>query len=296
MLRPALRLPCFFLPGLFLLVPALRAAEPERPDLIAFLDTSFARNRNLIEHRLGPRYDSLCRKLGVQDTAESNRRALFRLLYLHGLLTTADAVDCRIGGALASTYMWHWVSPNPRHALRRLPDSTPLVKLRPPAGYGRYKTWADVDRLPALYLGDLFAEQPRYWHPVCGTIKTFGWCSEREMAAGILYQALGLRAKIKQEGIHVWSEVLLDLRDRNGSSRRCRVILDHTFDFVDGRAYKGGLQDWTADLGDGAQVAWYNKVAHSPEELRKVREIRVTPAASLRLYTEINAWMGIIER
>jgi hypothetical protein len=153
-----------------------------------------------------------------------------------------------------------------------------------------------VDRLPALYLGDLFTYPPRYAHPRCGEVKTFGWCSEREMAAGVLFRAMGHRAKIKQEGPHVWTEVLLDLRDDLGRSRPTVLSLDHTFDAVDAWPLKGSVESWARDFGDGAQVGWYNKVARSAEELRKVREIRVSREASLRFYVAVNAWMGIIER
>lgn len=147
-----------------------RAEDPRQASqsLLDFLDTSFSRNRHLIENHLGPRYQGLCKALGIPDTVAANRRALLPLLYRHGLLTTTEAVDCRTGGALGTSYLWHWVTPNPRHALRRLPDSAPLIRLPPPPGFAKYKSWADVDRLPALYLGDLAAERARYWHPLCG--------------------------------------------------------------------------------------------------------------------------------
>lgn len=281
---------------LSLLVPSLRAAEPPLPTLPDFLDTAFARRAGGIEARLAPLYDSLCRKLRIPGAAEHNRRLLFPLLFRHSLFTTTDAVDCRHGGILSTTYLWHWVSPNPRHALRRLPDSTPLAGLPPPPGYGKYKSWADVDRLPALYLGDLFAYPPRYWHPRCGEVKTFGWCSEREMAAGVLLQAMKHRSKIKQEGVHVWTEVLLQMEGPDRHPRPAVLSLDHTFDLVDAWPLAGSAEAWASGFGDGAQVGWYNKLARSPEELRKVREIRVSREVSLRFYTEVDAWMGIIER
>lgn len=273
-----------------LCLPALPGRGAEGVPISAFLDTAFVNNRPGIETRLAPRYASLCRALGVPDTAALNRDALMPLLFLHALLTTRDAVDCRTGGILATTYLWHWVSPNPRHALRRLPDSALLTRLPPPPGYGKYKSWADVDRLPALYLGDLFGYPARYWHPACGEIRTFGWCSEREMAFGALMASRGIRFKIKQEGIHVWTEVLLDLRRKDGKARPSVVALDHTFDTVEGWPLKGAAAAWARDFGDGAQVGWYNQVAHSREQVRKVQALVVEPGAGIRIHERIRSW------
>lgn len=288
---------------LVLLLPAFAArgdsgdrpvpADPSLPD---FLDTLYARRGQGPATPLEPRYRALCRSLGIPSGSEANRRALQPLLFRHALLTTTDAVDCRHGGILWTTYLWHWTSPNPRHGLRRLPDSTLLAKLPPPPGYGRYKTWADVDRLPSLYLGDLAAEKEGYWHPRCGEVLTFGWCSEREMAASLLWAAGGYRVKIKQEGIHVWSEVLLDLAGPDGRARPSVIALDHTFDTVEGRPLRGTPEAWASDFGSGAQVAWYNRMARSPEEIRKVEAITVSRGASLRIYTQVDAWRGIVER
>lgn len=288
-------LSCFSL-CLCLSLGALPVRSAEGVPLMTFLDTAFVNHRAGIETMLAPRYATLCRSLGVSDTAAAHRDALMPLLFLHALLTTQDAVDCRIGGILATTYLWHWTTPNPRHALRRLPDSALLSRLPPPPGYGKYKSWADVDRLPALYLGDLFTYPARYWHPVCGTLWTFGWCSEREMAFGALMAARGIRFKIKQEGIHVWTEILLDLRGPVGKLRPSVVALDHTFDTVEGWRLNGSAAAWAADYGDGAQVAWYNKTARSPEEVRKVKGLVVERGASIRIHKEILAWQGIIER
>jgi hypothetical protein len=268
------------------------APAPASVPLVEFLRSAYLKNESAAEARLGPRYRALCKSLSVPDTLEANRKALLPLLFLHGLLTTSDAVDCRRGGAFGTAYMWHWVSPNPRHALRRLPDSTLLTGLPPPPGFGKYKSWADVDRLPSLYLGDLATEHARYLHPVCGELQAFGWCSEREMAFGALLAVQGIKGKIKQEGIHVWTEVLFDLIGSDGNPRPSVVAFDNTFDSVEAWLLRGSRTAWAKDFGDGTQVGWYNRVAGSAAERDKVKAIPIGPEAGRRMTFQIQAWLG----
>ena len=56
--------------------------------------------------------------------------------------------------------------------------------------------------------------------PCAARCSTFGWCSEREMAFGALMAELGVSTKIKQEGIHVWSEMLVSPRRRRRRGAR----------------------------------------------------------------------------
>ena len=276
---------------LFFLIP-LAARPLHGKSLVEFLQSAYADNTNGAKALLGPRYRALCKSLGVPDSSAANREALMPLLFQHGLLTTDDAVDCRRGGAFGTVYLWHWVSPNPRHALRRLPDSTLLTRLPPPPGFAKYKSWADVDRLPSLYLGDLATEHPHYLHPLCGAFQTFGWCSEREMAFGTLLSAQGVKGKIKQEGIHVWTEVLFDLTGADGKPRTGVVAFDNTFDTVEGWPLEGTRAAWAKDFGDGTQVGWYNRVAGSAAEIEKVKAIQAGPEAARRMTFQIQGWLG----
>lgn len=274
----------WFLAAVFACGPAPAASLPD------FLRSAYATHATVVAGRLSPRLASLCAAAGVPDTSAANRRALLPVLFLHGLLTTTDAVDGRRGGAFGTAYFWHWVTPNPRHSLRRLPDSAWLAKLPPPPGFARYRSWADVDRLPELYLGDLATEAPRYWHRRYGTLQTFGWCSEREMAFGALLAAWGLKGKIKQEGIHVWTEVVFDLVDSRGRIRPVAVAFDNTFDTVEAWPLAVPRARWAKDFGDGAQVAWYNQVAASEGQAAKVKAIAVGPEAAKRMTVQIAAW------
>jgi hypothetical protein len=284
---PSSAIPIFTAGLVLFLAPPSRAAT-----LVEFLRIAYSNNAVSVETHLGPRYRALCKSLGVPDTLAANRDVLLPFLFQHGLLTTGDAVDCRRGGGFGTAYMWHWTSPNPRHALRRLPDSTPLIRLPPPKGFAKYKSWADVDRLPSLYLGDLAEERARYHHPLCGDLYTFGWCSEREMAFGALLAAQGVKGKIKQEGIHVWTEVVFDLMGPEGKPRPSVVAFDHTFDTVEGWPLRGARAAWAKDQGDGAQVGWYNRTAGSASEVGKVKAIVVGPEAARRMTHQIQAWLG----
>ena len=66
-------------------------------------------------------------------------------------------------------------------------------------GYKKYKSAADADRRPYLYLKDLVSKKNKYYHPECSGFYTFGWCSEREMAFNCLLAIMGYKCKIKQE-------------------------------------------------------------------------------------------------
>ena len=185
------------------------------------------------------------------------------------------------------------MDPNPRHFLLHLPDSAKLIAMKPPRGFEKYKSFADIDRLPSLYLADAVAPQPAYFHPLCGEMYTFGWCSEREMAFNTLLSLLGYDCKIKQQGIHVWTEMLLK-PTASDTSRTLRVLsFDNTFNKVGFRKLREAYQAWKGDVGNGAQVKWYNSVAHSTMQLNAVKSIEVKDPARQRIEQEILLWLGI---
>ena len=152
--------------------------------------------------------------------------------FFHQLPTGSGAADGARGGYLGIPYFWHWIEPNPRHEIIILPDSVLLSTLSPPASYERYQSFADIDRLPALYLGDLVSEVPKYSHPICGAFFSFGWCSEREMAYVVLMRALGYPGKVKQSGIHTRSALWCSFRHVEGHTVILEAHVDNTFDQV----------------------------------------------------------------
>lgn len=229
-------------------------------------------------------YQEVCRKLNLAPENETNKATFATITLVHDLMTGTSARDCSSGGILHIPYFWHWIKPNPRHSIRHLPDSLLLTKLKPPSGYGQYKTFADVDRRPALFLSDMVSAEPGYYHPDCGSFYTFGWCSEREMAFSCLMKVLGYRSKIVQSGIHTWSVVLLAMTKTDGTESPFEVFVDNTFDMVNwGQHSDRNDRTWESDFGAGTQIEWYNSIASSEAEVDKVRQVEVPETSADRI-------------
>jgi hypothetical protein len=228
--------------------------------------------------------DSRC-SAEIED--DRRQRDLCRLWALQQMLTTTSARDGAVGGAFRLPYFWHWVEPNPRLQIVRLPERVTLAELPPPAGYQRYQSFGHIDRRPALYLGDLAADQPRYHHPEVGDFSSFGWCSEREMAYCALAVTWGYEVKIVQRGIHVVSRVRL-----SETAPATEVIIDTTFDMIRLTRTEAALADWRDDVGEGRMVRWYNQVCHDPEELEQVGELPVSASARQRLIEQADSYFN----
>lgn len=222
-------------------------------------------------------FSRFCSAHGVDSADTTNRHDFFRLWFLHDLFTTDGAFDCARGGFLRIPYFWHWVEPNPRHSIFSLPDSISLTSRNPASPYQRYASVADIDRVPALYLGDLVAEEPGYFHPDCGSFFTFGWCSEREMAYTALMTTWGYPAKIWQSGIHTYSVVWCEFKRTSGTTVNLAAEVDNTFDSVTWREIPEGIEAdrWIDETGSGAQIDWYNQKARSREQIDALRAIPV---------------------
>jgi hypothetical protein len=154
---------------------------------------------------------------------------------------------------------------------------------------------ADIDRIPALYLGDLVSEKPGYLHPDCGTFFTFGWCSEREMAFTALFTAWGYPAKIWQSGIHTYSVVWCEFRTTSGSTVNLAAEVDTTFDSVTWREVPQGTQPdrWLEETGSGAQIDWYNRKARSQEQIDALQTIQVGAEARDRFRRLVRKGMSV---
>lgn len=259
--------------------------------LLPFLDRLFADHRISIARKLSQDEPSasLLSRLSPEDSA--SRERILEVLFLHRLLTTSAPIDGARGGILESVYFWHWVKPNPRHRIRMLPDSGLLVEAKPHPAHPSYRSWADMDRTPDLFLADLVADTPRYFHPDFGTFYTFGWCSEREMAFTLLLTRMGYTAKIKFKGNHVWTEVLIEGARLDGSTKNGILRIDNTFDQVG----LGGLDKprsaWLADVGPGNDVVRMNANAKSPEQIRRVENLDLNHPAMDRMEERVSRWL-----
>lgn len=260
-------------------------------NLPRFMGKLYSDNKAEIDAILMKTYTEGMAQVDANPENDQNKSKVIPLIFYHLLFTCTDATDCTRGGILEIPYFWHWVSPNPRHELLFVPSSEPLVKTEPPEGYRKYKSYADVDRTPSLYLSNLVSDSALFYHPRCGDVYTFGWCSEREMAFSCLMSLLGYEVKIKQEGIHVWSETLLEIRCEVGTERVIMKI-DNTFNTVSFGKLGVSEKVWKSDFGNGTQVKWYNQKALSSKELDKVKNIETSKAAEKRISGKVKVWMN----
>jgi len=236
-------------------------------------------------------FSTFCSSFGLDSSDATNQHTFFRIHFLHDLLTTVSASDCARGGFLQIPYFWHWIEPNPRHAIIWLPDSLQLSTLKPPSTYNRYATRADIDRVPALFLGDLVAEAPRYSHPECGIFYSFGWCSEREMSFTALITSWGYNGKIWQAGIHTHSIVWCEFKRPDEMSIVLAANVDNTFDSLTWEAVPESteLSRWLQNIGTGAQIAWYNQKARSPGQIEALKNTLVGESVKARIQQLVRA-------
>ncbi len=235
--------------------------------LVSFLTQEAAAHRARLEQHFGAPLKAHLNEVGVDATLCDT---LLLPLFLHKLLTTSDAIDGVRSGILQVPYFWHWCTPNPRHALLYRPTGAPLQSVKPPAGFSKYKSYADVDRTPRLYLANLFADSALFESPEHGQFYSFGWCSEREMSYALLMRLLGYECKVYQEGIHVWSELLI----QRGTARVI-VRVDNTFESFSVAPLAVSAAAWRKDLGKGAQVGWYNRKVQGQAEQAVVKALVV---------------------
>jgi hypothetical protein len=211
-----------------------------------------------------------------------------QLWAIQQMLTTTSASDGAVGGAFRTAYFWHWIEPNPRLSIVKLPENIQLGKLPPPEAFQRYKSHAYVDRTPVLYLADLAADKPGYSHPSVGEFATFGWCSEREMALCALLTTWGLKTKIHQTGIHVTTRVWMA-----GKSRPMELVLDTTFNYAQlVETDHTDLEAWSGDIGQGTDIAHYNRVCRDEDLHDQLTNIPVSAGARRRLTSQAKSYFN----
>ncbi len=256
-----------------------------------FFSQLYIKHSDKIDSIYNDYYQQTCDEMGIEVENEKNQKKIIRLFFYNKLFTSDGASDCTTGGILNIPYFWHWVEPNPRHQIIFKPKSKLLRLIPPPNGFKRYKSYADVDRLPRLYLSDLVSESPKFCHPSCGCFFTFGWCSEREMAFTLLLTILGYDCKVKQVGIHVWSEICLRLVGKKKKNKAVIVKIDNTMNSVVFLDAEADYVKWEKDFGNGTHVKWYNLNAHSVSEISAVKSIKISKSTKKRIENLVNGWI-----
>lgn len=225
-------------------------------------------------------------KLAPKDS--SNRNHYFTLKILHELFTCGASTNGSRGDILNIPYFWHHVVPNPRHKIHFTKNHKLLKEVYPPKEFSSCASYADIDRTPALFLCDLFEENPKYFTPECDTFSTFGWCSEREMAFVCLLDLLHFKGKTVARGGHAWSEFIVPFNTIDQKTIHLNIKIDNTFNTVEHQIIKEDeFSEWEKYLGNTLECKWYNEMAHSKVEQQKISRFKTSQKAMNRIEQEI---------
>lgn len=222
-------------------------------------------------------FEDFCSENGLSDSDSINQKKFYTIKMLHELFTSKTASNGSKGEILNVPYYWHWTTPNPRYQITVKKTNQKLNTIKPPKEFAKYKSYADIDRTPYLFLSEMLSAKPLY-SSSDGEFSTFGWCSEREMAFVCLMESLGFRGQVITSGNHSWSEFIVPF-SKNGVATLYRFKIDNTFDGLEWQSITAQrVETWSKQTFPG-QGNWYNKTAHSTSEKQKVSAFIVSAEA-----------------
>ena len=104
-----------------------------------------------------------------------------------------------------------------------------------------------------------------------------------------LIDLLGYKGKLRQSGVHTYSELWCEFETATGNELVLSARVDNTFDSVSWRPVSAytGLDSWLQDIGTGTQIAWYNQMERSPSQLEALRTTPVTGEARERILGQV---------
>lgn len=255
----------------------------ENTSAVDFFNQLVKNHQNDFQRKFPAAYPEFLRVNNLKDHV-SNQNLFFKLFILHKLFTSRGAYNGARGEILNIPYFWHWVTPNPRHSIQSLKHKAPLNTVKPPKAFGRYNSYADIDRTPGLFLQEWFSEDPLYYTPENDTFNTFGWCSEREMAFVCLLEIMGFKGKVVAKGNHSWTELFVEAVDSDGNSKVLIATVDNTFDELRFEEKENlNVDVWYAKVGEHRLQKWYNQKARSLAEKNEVKNIK----GSIAVYSGI---------
>lgn len=222
-----------------------------------------------------------------------NFQSFYTFQILHKLFTSRSDSDCSKGQILDIPYFWHWIDPNPRFNIRFTSNGQLLKDTKPPAEFSSYRSFAEIDRTPFLFLSDLVSDSSKYYTINCDTFSTFGWCSEREMAFVALMSLLNFEGYVEYMGNHTCSVFLLPMKNISDSISYMRVTVDNTFDQLHFQPLNtNDLNEFKSELPYLKTTNWYNKMAHSKTELNQIKNFIVSEKAQQRINSKILKFVG----
>jgi hypothetical protein len=213
-----------------------------------------------------------------------NVKCFYTISFLHKFFTCQNAINGSRGKIINIPYYWHWVTPNPRDEIMLNKLNRKLNEVISPQEFSKYKSFADIDRTPYLFLSELFLDSPKYFSSLSDTFSTFGWCSEREMAFVSLLDILGYNGKVIAENNHSWSEFIIPMIDKKKKSHIFKVKVDNTFDHMDwDKVSPGDIIRWNGYQGKSKLANWYNLQAHSEKEKEQISKFPISKLAIKRI-------------
>lgn len=262
--------------------------EMKIPDFFGSLVTNHWKDFNAIDHS---DYDALFSENEISEENFLNNKTFYTFKILHELFTSKNASNGSKGEILNIPYFWHWINPNPRYEIKSLLTNKNLNQVKPPKEFANYKSYADIDRTPYLFLSELVIEKELYHTATEGYFSTFGWCSEREMAFICLLNTLGYEGKVITNNNHSWSEFIVSLRKENNQLINFKVTVDNTFDNLEwNKISNNEISVWRRQSFNG-QANWYNEKAHSETEKQKTINCTVGTEASKRIEKSIIVYL-----
>lgn len=233
-------------------------------------------------------FNQFCISNDLDRENPKNTEHFYTISFLHKFFTSQNATDGSRGDIVNIPYYWHWVNPNPRYDIFVNKSNLKLSDVKPPKEFSKYRSFADIDRTPYLFLSELFLEKPKYYSSLSDTFSTFGWCSEREMAFVCLLDILGYKGKVIAENNHSWSEFIIPMIDNKKETKEFKVTVDNTFDQMDwNKISPGDIVKWDRYLGTSKLATWYNIKAHSEKEKEQISRFPVSNAAIKRIETDL---------
>lgn len=236
---------------------------------------------------------TFCTENNLLKSDSLNYKNYYTLKVLHNLFTCNSASNCSKGKILSIPYLWHWITPNPRHQIYSTKTNLLLKQTKAPNEFAKYNSYADIDRTPYLFLSDLLQIEAKYYSEDCDTFFSFGWCSEREMAFTSLCELLGTTSKVVASGNHSWTECIVGMKTNNSNLNYYVVRIDNTFDNIEWNSIsEDEITKWKKEQGKSALAIWYNQKAHSATELKKIEEYIVPSISMQRIESSLLKWLN----
>ena len=231
---------------------------------------------------------SFCSKYTINPKDTSNINKYFTIKILHDIFTCFSATNCSSGEIINIPYFWHVIKPNPRYEIQSTENGKLLKDIKPPKEFSKFKTFADIDRTPVIFLTDMFETKQKYYTSTCDTFSTFGWCSEREMAFGCITDLLNYKVKIVGKGNHCWTEFIISLNTIDNKTKSFNVKIDNTFnEFEWEESNNINIVKWDQYIGNIPDAKWYNREIHSQENKKRLNNFIVSQQAINRIEKNI---------